>query len=103
MLPAFQIVPERGSFTAFKRTRNGVIRISILKDSKRTSTLIGRKCRASKIKVLSGEYGPSLHDASFVYAKDAVIEVFDYDDDIRVECTRGIHFFLTEAEAKSYE
>jgi hypothetical protein len=101
-LPHFQICPERGSFIAWKKTKNGVIKIRILKDAKRVTSLVSRKVRASKVKVLSGNAGPSMHDPRFVYEIGKVLEVPDFDDDIRVECTRGIHFFMTRAEAEEY-
>jgi hypothetical protein len=103
-LPHFQICPEIGSFTAFKKTTQGVITIEIPKDAKRTNSLVGRKCRASKITVLGGEgiggTGPNF--PSYIYEKGRTIEVLDFDDDIRVECTKGIHFFMTEQEAKEW-
>jgi len=26
-----------------------------------------------------------------------------FDDDVRVECSSGIHFFITKAEAETYD
>jgi Family of unknown function (DUF5758)/Pentapeptide repeats (8 copies) len=101
-LPHFQICPEKGFFRGFKKLANGSIaELEIAFSAKRTSSLVGRKCRASKVRVVSGE-GASRHDSTFVYTKGAVLEVSDYDDDIRVECTRGIHFYITRAEAEAY-
>ena len=103
-LPHFQICPEVGSFTAFKKTTKGVITIEIPEDAKRTSSLVGRKCRASKVKVLGGEGlgGQGTHYPSLTYNKGDVLEVKDFDDDIRVECTKGIHFFMTRREAEEW-
>ena len=78
----------------------------------RTAALIGNKCRCSKAKVASAtdlegnsveatEF-QSLHDASFIYRLGETVEEPEYDGDIRVECTTGIHFFKTFEEARDY-
>jgi hypothetical protein len=54
----------------------------------------GRKLRAKTAR--------SMHDIGFVYTVGKVVRVKNYDDDIRVECTRGIHFFQTFEEARDY-
>jgi hypothetical protein len=56
-LPNFLIAPEEGSFTAWKKTTKGVIKIIVPEDAERTNSLIGRKCRASKIVVVDGGGG----------------------------------------------
>src|ERR1700755_1803490 len=52
--PHFQTCPERGSFIAWKMTTKGVIKIRVPKDALRTSSLIGRKWRASHVTVVGG-------------------------------------------------
>ena len=109
-LPPFQIVPEVGQFRAFKKVQgNVVLEILIPRSAQRTSTLVGRKCRASKVKVVGVASGAttetvfrSHHEESFTYTVGKWASVPDYDGDIRVECTKGIHFFLTLDEAKNY-
>ena len=109
-LPPFQIVPEVGQFRAFKKVQgNVVLELLIPRSAQRTSTLVGRKCRASKVKVVGVASGAttetvfrSHHDEDFTYTVGKWASVPDYDGDIRVECTRGIHFFLTLDEAKNY-
>ena len=72
-----------------------------------TSSLIGRKCRASHIKVLEF-IGCDLievkgwRDSSFKYTLGEIAEADSFDDDIRVECTNGIHFFMTREEAEQW-
>ena len=104
-LPHFQICPEQGAFIAFKALRGGKIaRLLIPEDAQRTSSLVGRKCRASKVVVLSlsdGEIGYGMHDST-VYRVGAIVEPDSYDPDVRIECTHGIHFFITEREAREY-
>ena len=109
-LPPFQIVPEVGQFRAFKKVQgNVVLELLIPRSAQRTSTLVGRKCRASKVKVVGVASGTttetvfrSHHEESFTYTVGKWASVPDYDGDIRVECTKGIHFFLTLDEAKNY-
>lgn len=103
-LPHFKICPEVGSFRAFKKTTAGVIEIEIPSKAKRTNSLIGRKCRAEYVKVIGGTGvgGKSPTHGELVYNKGDIVRADKYDDDIRVECTGGIHFFMTKAEAEEY-
>ena len=104
-LPNFQICPEVGSFQAFKKTTKGIIRIEIPEDAKRTSSLVGRKCRAEYVKVIDGDGvgGKSLNYGSLTYENGAIVKADKYDDDIRVECTHGVHFFMTKKEAMEWQ
>jgi hypothetical protein len=116
-LPPFQIVPSSGSFTGWKKVRGGyVLKLLIPANAKRTSSLVGRKCRASKVKVLSAEpstensYTPkvkprkfySMYDNCFSYELGKIVEEPTYDPTIFKECSRGIHFFMTKQEAIEY-
>ena len=104
-LPHFQICPQEGSFIGYKKTTNGIIKILIPEYAKRTNSLIGRKCRASKVVVIGGEGvdGTGTHYTSIIYSEGKTIVCDNYDDDIRVECTKGVHFFMTLAEAEEWE
>ena len=113
-LPEFLVkLPPLGqSFIAWKKVRGFILKLEIPADSPRVSTFIGRKCRAKAAKVLeafrfSGKPTEetefqSLHDYYFIYRVGQTVEVSDFDDDIRVECTQGIHFFETREEAEQY-
>jgi len=103
-LPDFQTCPQEGSFIAYKKTTKGVVKLLIPDDAKRTNNLIGHKCRADKVVVLGGEGvgGTGTHFKSVVYSLGAEIVCKDYDDDIRVEYTKGIHFFMTLEEAQEW-
>lgn len=93
---------------------------------KRTASVVGRKCRAASALVL-GAYDlngkkitakkriyKSKHDLDFVYEigkvarskKDKRVGAEatgkKYDPNPLIECTNGIHFFLTFAEARDY-
>lgn len=103
-LPPFQIVPSAGSFIAWKKTTTGVIKIRVPAKAKRTSSLVGRKCRAEYVVVLSGDgcNGFSPTNGKLQYKKGETIVADKYDNDIRVECTHGIHFFMTKEEAEQW-
>ena len=110
-LGARSIVPDVGAFTAWKALRDGCIaRLTIPVDARRVSPLVGRKCRAEYAVVEaitasdgSGRTtGESLHDAAFTYTVGQTVRPDAFDDDIRVECSNGIHFFITRAEATEY-
>lgn len=105
-LPHYNIVPEEGGFYAWKKTSYGVIKIYVPADAKRCSSLVGRKCRASKVKVVSGEgvggLSPNISVGYKRYGKGDIVEADKWDDDIRVECTHGIHFFMTKKEAEEW-
>jgi len=101
-LPRFQI-PQTGSIEVWKKTSTGVIKLLIPSEAKRTASLVGRKCRAEYAIVLSSRPGStSNHDGKTQYIEGTTVYPDKYDDDIRVECTSGIHFFLTKEEAKEY-
>jgi hypothetical protein len=51
-LPSFQIVPEKGSFIGFKKINGIIIELEIPENAKRTSSLVGGKCRAEFAKVI---------------------------------------------------
>jgi hypothetical protein len=106
-LPAFAVCPEVGAFVAFKKLRGGLIAtLEIPAGARRTSSLVGRKCRAEFAKVLEisdgAMEGVSVHSDEFIYRVGEVVRPDSYSDDIRVECAPGIHFFITRAEAENY-
>jgi hypothetical protein len=108
ILSPFQLVPEEGSFIGWKKIKNNdtskedvICKLLIPEDAQRTSSLVGRKCRASKVIVLEGE-GISSYMSETKYKVGQTIIPDLYDSDIRGECTHGIHFFITKQEAIDY-
>jgi hypothetical protein len=105
-LPYFQICPEEGEFVGYKKLQNGdehiIAKLLIPADAKRTSSLIGRKCRASAAIVLEGEGESPTYKNKLFYKVGERIEPDSFDDDIRVECAHGIHFFVTRQEAEEF-
>ena len=105
-LSAFSLVPEVGEFIAWKKLQDEVIaKLLIPAGAKRVSSLVGRKCRSSEAVVLElseGRIGYSNHNLSFVYEVGKTVFPDTFNDDIRVECANGIHFFITKKEAEEY-
>lgn len=103
--------PEEGSFVGYKKCREDkIVKILITEDAKRSSATT-RKCRASKVKVLSIENvdgtesydeAVSIYDSEFTYLVGKIIEVKDFNEDRWEECAAGIHFFITRDEAVRY-
>jgi len=101
-LPHFQICPEEGDFVGWKSLKGGVIcKVLIPAEAKRTSSLVGRKCRSEFVKVLEGE-GVDRHTGKLKYAPGKIVRPDSFDDNIRVECSHGIHFFVTRREASQW-
>ena len=105
-----EIVPREGSFVGWKKCRgNAIVKLRIPEDAKR-SNATGRKCRASKVEVLDivdahGYQIPaatSKYDRSFSYIVGTTVEVSDFCENRLKECAAGIHFFLTEEEARAH-
>jgi uncharacterized protein YjbI with pentapeptide repeats len=89
-----------------------IVKLLIPEDAKRSSAT-GRKCRASKAKVLEIQTcdGQKLdnvtawsgRDISFWYKVGSIVEpVEPFDDNRWKECASGIHFFITRQEAVEY-
>jgi uncharacterized protein YjbI with pentapeptide repeats len=95
------ILPE-GELIGYKKLSGGTIcKLKIPATSKRIGGLIGRKCRAEFAVVLEGE-GESQHGSNFVYKVGETIVPDSFDENPLVECSNGIHFFITRAEAEAY-
>ena len=102
--------PEKGSFIGYKKSGDKIVELRIEEDSKRSSAT-SRKCRASKVKVLSitsidgtEEFQKAQNTGvySFTYEVGKTYEIYNFDDDRWNECSTGIHFFITRDEAVRY-
>jgi hypothetical protein len=104
-LPSFQI--PHGDLVVWKKVQGKIVRLCIPRNARRTASLVGRKCRAEMAVVewIEGG-GPVTSDGcgngSITYAVGETVHPDSYDDDIRVECSHGIHFFLTRKEAEEW-
>jgi hypothetical protein len=109
-LPNFKICPTSGTFEAWKKTSGHIVKLQIPAFARRTSCLKNRKCRAELVKVLAiyGKNGKSVQKITGSYDKKTVYEVGkfvkpdSYCNDIRIDCSHGIHFFLTKEEAENW-
>lgn len=105
-----QVVPPEGSFIAWKKGReDSIIKLKIPAGAKRLTALNSRKCRAESATVLGIWRGGrkvkqcvGLHDSNFVYEVGKTMLPDSFDDDPRVECSHGIHFFITREEAETW-
>ena len=82
-------------------------KIEIPAKAKRTCNLTNRKCRASYIKTLdiidrNGNRIKEMngtHDRSLIYRVGRITRPDKYDNSMLIDCTNGIHFFVTKQEA----
>ena len=114
------ILPDEGDIIGWKKawTDNEmpptpvIVKLLIPPDAQR-SNATGRKCRASKARVLDlqDKQGNSLppdttaysgYDTDFTYKKGETVHVEDFDTNRWNECAPGIHFFITRIEAAEY-
>jgi hypothetical protein len=105
-------IPQEGELIVWKKLSGGhMAKLRVPPQAGRTITLVGRKCRAEFVEVLAIDpLGPAQVDGKYRsgHTSDAIYEVGktvypdSYDPDIRVECTNGIHFFLTKEEAEQW-
>lgn len=111
------ILPDEGDIIGWKKayvdnTTPVIVKLLIPSDAKRSNST-GRKCRASKARILDlqDKQGNSLppdttayssHDPDFTYKKGETVHVENFDTDRWKECAPGIHFFITRIEAIEY-
>lgn len=105
------ICPATGEFTIYKRCQNDrIVELCVLADAKR---VVGTtpKCRVSAAKVvkitsLDGnteyKYAFSLFDSDFIYIKNDVVTVENFEPSRWIECASGIHGFLHRELAVAY-
>lgn len=108
---AHQIVPETGAFIAWKKLQSGSIaQLLIHEDAECTGGIASRKCRVSKAKVLSivdahgkkVKSGKSLYDSNVIYRVGKTVTPDFYDPNPFIDCSNGIHCFISKGEAERY-
>ena len=111
------IIPDDGDIIGWKKTYADnktpiIVKLLIPADAQRSNST-GRKCRASKARILDLQdmQGNSLppdttaysgYDTDFTYKKGETVHVEDFDTNRWDECAPGIHFFITRIEAVAY-
>ncbi len=105
------ITPQVGAFVGWKKLKGDVIaQLVIVHDAQRFNSYGSRKCRASAVVVYAmwkdGKeftgHAFDKHTGKTKYEVGATILPDSFDDDRSVECSHGIHFFLTKEEAIAY-
>lgn len=116
------VCPKDGEFIGYKKCVydytnyydyvNCIVKLLIPADAKRLSAF-GRKCRCSKAKVLgifdldgneliNVKRAESYCHSEFTYIVEEWAYPNSFDDNRFVECSNGIHFFMTFEEARDY-
>jgi hypothetical protein len=99
-------VVSEGDVIGWKKCHNGVVVKLLIPAAARRSNGTGRKCRAEYVKVLAlfpeVSAAFSLHDGTRYEVGKTVRCVPRFDEDRWNECSAGIHFFLTEEEARAF-
>ena len=99
-----RILPD-GALIGWKKCAGDVIvKLRIPADAPR-SHAFGRKCRAGFARVLEvhgAKVGISLHDNKTKYIKGKTVTAHQFDPDWMQECSGGIHFYITRAEAEGH-
>jgi hypothetical protein len=109
-LSALNSIVADGDIIGWKKLRNGLIaKLSIPAKAKRLNSIGSRKCRAEYAIVLAiydgkkkAKEGYGHYDSTFLYTTGATVTPDGFDPDTRVECSHGIHFFITRIEAEEY-
>jgi hypothetical protein len=116
-LPDYQIPQDKVLLGYKKVCYDIVLKLEIPAKAERTASLVGNKCRAEYAKVIAWKkVGDkkwhktnkakvefiSQHKPSFQYKLGKIAKPDSYDNDPRVECTTGIHFFMDFESAKYY-
>ena len=103
------IVPE-GELIVWKKLQNNLIaKLLIPVRAKRVNCIGSRKCRfefAKVIAIYDGKKkvneGVGIYDSNFVYKVGKIIKPDKFDPSPLIECSNGIHAFITRQEAEDY-
>jgi hypothetical protein len=103
-----------GDIVGWKKCAEEVVVKLLIPAKAKRSNATGRKCRAEFVKVMalydqSGKELPAdtiaftdQHGPRTEYKKGKITKCDHWDDDRWAECSGGIHFFLTEYEARQW-
>jgi hypothetical protein len=99
-----RILPE-GDLIGWKKCQDNIIVKLRIPEAAKRSHAFGRKCRAEYvdvIEVIGADEGISQHDGETKYIAGRRVTPDKFDENWMEECSSGIHFFITEAEARVY-
>ena len=100
-----RILQDEGDVIGWKKCRGGVIVKLLIKSETKRCHAFGRKCRAERatvLEVFGDEKAISNHDGKTEYIKGQDVVCDSWGEDWTVECSGGIHFFITRLEAENY-
>jgi len=104
-LAQFCILPQ-GDIIGWKKLANGAIaRLLIPQEAKRVNAYSSRKCRAEFVfvtEIIGAAEGTGKFDEKTIYKTGVRVSPDSYNPDARLECSNGIHFFITRQEAEDY-
>jgi hypothetical protein len=107
-LATFRITPD-GAFLAYKKLASGEIAtVNVPYDALRVNAYGSRKIRVSMLRVetitgqSNGKPRTGTHHPELQYEPGVVLSCDNFDPDPRIECSRGLHVFLTREEAESW-
>lgn len=99
-----------GDIIGWKAASGKLVKLLIPSRAKRSNAM-GRKCRASYVRVLSVVYprsgaaakeAASNYDPYVIYKKGKLVRCDEWNDDWTIECGGGIHFCITREEAEDW-
>jgi hypothetical protein len=99
-----RILPD-GDLIGWKKCKDGVIVKLRIPEAAKRSHAFGRKCRAEYadvLEVIGAEVGIAQHDKKTEYRAGQRVTPDRFDENWQEECSSGIHFFITKAEAEAY-
>jgi Family of unknown function (DUF5758)/Pentapeptide repeats (8 copies) len=97
-----QCITPEGVLIGYKKLAGGTIAtLRIPAKAKRLNAYGSRKCRAEYAIVIDGA-GFDTHSGTVKYITGKRVTPDKFDDDKRIECSHGIHFFITKEEALAY-
>jgi len=111
LFPPISILPQ-GDIIGWKKLSRGVIcALKIPSEARRVNSTT-RKCRAewARVTMLYSDSIPDLShgmcgtfDSKLIYKVGEIVKPDSFDPDFRVDCSHGIHFFITRQEAETYD
>ena len=103
--------PKEGPHFGYKKSQGLIVKLLIPYDAKRVNCIGSNKCRCDKafvesITVVGSDIKvykvASDRDKSFTYKVGEEVVEPRYDPSDRIECSTGIHYFMTKEEAMEY-
>src|SRR3990167_8727254 len=98
-----RILPD-GDLIVWKKCTDGVIVKLKIPETAKRSHAFGRKCRAEfadVLEVIGAEFGIGNHDGKTEYRVGQRVTPDKWDENWQEECSHGIHFYITRAEAEA--